>query len=254
MSYQEQASEEAPAEQAEGEAAETPATAPVPHHFRLEVDGDNIAWLAFDHADSGTNTLSEAVLEELDAHLGEAERLQPAGLVIHSAKPGGFIAGADVTEFTRLAGETEAYLKVQRGQAVMDRLAGLPFPSVALIHGFCLGGGAELALACRYRVAREDPETRIGLPEVRLGIHPGFGGTRRLPALVGDLTAMDLMLRGSAISARAAGRIGLVDHAVPERHLEKAARSLIREDPGARRPGWRQRAAGSWPLRRVVAP
>ena len=221
-------------------------------HWRLTVDDDHIAWLALDRSDSATNTLSEAVLDELDRRLTEAEQLGPTGLVIHSDKPSGFIAGADVTEFTALTDERTAFNKVKRGQALMDRIEALAFPSVAMIHGFALGGGLELALACRYRVAREDPGTRLGLPEVRLGIHPGFGGTVRLPRLVGAASAMDLMLRGATVSARAAARIGLVDHAQPERHLAKAARHLVRTDPGRHRPSQLKRLPGRWPIRPLL--
>ena len=164
--------------------------------WQLEIDADGIAWLSCDVPGSSANVLSATVLEALDAQLDDLEQRRPRGLVIRSGKAGGFIAGADVREFTRLATHAEALQVIRRGQAVFDRLAALPFPTLALIHGYCLGGGLELALACRYRVARDDTGTRLGLPEVRLGIHPGFGGTVRLPALVGSLPALDLMLTG----------------------------------------------------------
>lgn len=223
-------------------------------HWQVTLDGERIAWLALARTDSGTNTLSEAVLAELDQRLTEVERLAPAGLVIHSAKDAGFVAGADITELTGLTDQRAALDKVKRGQAIMDRIAGLAFPSVAMIHGFALGGGLELALACRYRVARDDPGTRLGLPEVRLGIHPGFGGTVRLPRLIGAAGAMDLMLRGATVSARAAARTGLVDHAQPQRHLAKAARHLVRADPGRHKPPQLRRLPGRRPIRWLVAP
>jgi 3-hydroxyacyl-CoA dehydrogenase/enoyl-CoA hydratase/3-hydroxybutyryl-CoA epimerase len=230
-------------------------------NWRLERDADDIAWLTLDCRDSGTNTLSAAVLEELSEVLDGLAASPPAGLVIQSAKANGFIAGADVKEFTTLADSESAATLIKRGQSVMDRLEALGFPSVALIHGFCLGGGLELALACRYRVADNDAATRLGLPEVRLGIHPGFGGTVRLTRLIGPLPAMDLMLSGRAVSARAAKKLGMVDHAVPARHLRQAARSLIAESPPRRRPNALHRLAGhrllrpaaAWYLRRQVA-
>jgi 3-hydroxyacyl-CoA dehydrogenase/enoyl-CoA hydratase/3-hydroxybutyryl-CoA epimerase len=134
---------------------------------------------------------------------------------------------------------------------VFDRLAGLPFPTVAVIHGHCLGGGLELALACRHRVAREDEGTRLGLPEVRLGIHPGFGGTVRLPALIGVLPALEMMLTGRSVSARQAHKLGLVDDIVPERHLLAAASACL-GTRRAHRPAWSKRLPGWWPLRPLV--
>ncbi len=208
-------------------------------HWKSETDADGIVWLHFDKAATGTNTLSGEVLTELDELLQEIAAGAPPGLVILSDKKNGFIAGADVKEFTNLSDTEDAHQLIRRGQGVFDRLAALPFPTVALIHGFCLGGGLELALACRYRVADEDPATRLGLPEIRLGIHPGFGGTLRATRLLGAPAAMDLMLTGRTISARAGKKIGLIDHAVPARHLHTAARSLIAKKPAAHQAkGW----------------
>lgn len=202
-----------------------------------EIDQDNIAWLHFAKQGTSTNVLSASVLEDFYKELlGLAER-EPRGLVILSDKTKGFIAGADVREFTQLENRDQALAAIQRGQEVFDRLAALPFPTVALIHGFCLGGGLELALACRYRVSRDDSATRLGLPEVKLGIHPGFGGSARLTNLVGALHAMDLMLSGRTVDGRTAARMGFVDHVVPDRHLKTAARTLILE------PGFTHRAS-----------
>ena len=120
---------------------------------------------------------------------------------------------------------------------MFDYLEALPFPTVALIHGFCLGGGLELALACRYRIARDDTATRLGLPEVRLGIHPGFGGSVRLTRLVGALHAIDLMLSGRAVNGRTAKRMGIVDYVLPERHMKTAALSMILDPPFPHRAG-----------------
>jgi len=209
-------------------------------NWRLERDDHDIAWLYIDKADAAANTLSAEVLEELNEILNQLKEDRPQGLVILSAKSSGFIAGADINEFTTLGGQSDAEALIGRGQAVLDRLAAMNMPTVALIQGFCLGGGMELALACRYRIADEDPKTKLGLPEVNLGIHPGFGGTVRLPPLVGAPAAMDMMLGGRALSARAAKKIGLVDYAVPARRLLDAARNVVLTSPAAKKlTGWK---------------
>jgi len=208
-------------------------------HWHWEKDSDGLVWLACDKADATTNVLSAAVLEELDTILTQLEQDKPRALVIYSAKKNGFIAGADISEFTTLKNESEATALIQRGQRVLDHLERLSFPTVAMIHGFCLGGGLELALACRYRVADDGEKTKFGLPEVNLGIHPGFGGTVRLPPLVGAPAAMDMMLSGRTVSAKAAKRMGLVDHAVPMRQLRLAASSTaLNPPPLAKAKGW----------------
>lgn len=204
-------------------------------HWRFDVDARNVAWLTLDKQDASTNVLSGDVLEELNRMLDEISAAAPAGMVIVSAKANGFIAGADVGEFTQLSDESEAAALVARGQSIFDRLEALPFPTVARIHGFCLGGGLELALACRYRIALDDPKTRLGLPEVLLGIHPGFGGTVRLTRLTGAPLAMDLMLSGRTLDARQALRSGVVDRVVPLRQLDRAVSSLaLRKGRGRR--------------------
>jgi len=223
------------------------------HHFRLETDHDAIVWLHMDKADAGTNVLGSEVLRELDRHLEAIASRTPRGLVILSDKANGFIAGADIHEFTRIRNEAEALELVRLGQSVFNRLAALGFPTVALIHGFCLGGGLELALSCRYRVALDAPGTRLGLPEVRLGIHPGFGGSVRLPPLVGGLKAMDMMLSGRSLDARQARRIGLIDQVVPQRHLRAAARRLVLDAPPQAKPGWRDRLSNHAVVRPLLA-
>jgi 3-hydroxyacyl-CoA dehydrogenase/enoyl-CoA hydratase/3-hydroxybutyryl-CoA epimerase len=200
-------------------------------HWHLKKDSDNIVWLHFDKADTGTNVLSGEVLEELNLILTEVTKENPSGLIILSDKPGGFIAGADIKEFTQLQDTSQAAELIMRGQSVLDRLEELPFPTVSLIHGFCLGGGLELAMACTYRVAEDDQRTRFGLPEVNLGIHPGFGGTVRLPRLVGTTAAMDMMLTGRTLDAKKAKKIGLVDFVTPSRHLKTRARMCVMTQP-----------------------
>ena len=219
-------------------------------NWHQERDENDVAWLYIDKADANANTLSADVLEELYEILGELQKDRPHGLVIASAKSSGFIAGADINEFTTLGGQKDAEDLISRGQAVLDRLAAMDMPTVAMIRGFCLGGGMELALACRYRVAEDDRRTKLGLPEVKLGIHPGFGGTVRLPPLVGAPAAMDMMLSGRTVNARAAKKMGLVDYAVPERRLKDAVMSLVLKSPTpAHVHGWK-----AWTNHNLVRP
>ena len=204
-------------------------------HWKLETDRDKLAWLSFDKQGASTNTLSQEALAELDAALEEVRSLAPRGLVIRSAKASGFIAGADVEEFTRIESPQDALALVRRGWDTFNKLAALPFPTVALIDGFCMGGGLELALACRYRIAVDQPGTRLALPEVMLGILPGWGGVKRLPRLVGPMAALDMLMTGRSVDARRARRMGLVDAAVPARIKENAARMTALEAPRPRR-------------------
>ena len=200
-------------------------------NWQIETDDAGITCLSINKADATTNVLSSEVMEELDQVLIEIGQAKPKGLLIKSAKPGGFIAGADVSEFGNIESRDQALEFIKRGQNILDRLEALPFPTVCLIDGFCVGGGLELALACRYRIATDERGTRLGLPEVLLGIHPGFGGTMRLNRLIGALSAMDLMLTGRTVDSRKAGKMGIVDHVVPKRHLHSAGIRLINEQP-----------------------
>ncbi len=222
-------------------------------HWKLDVDAENLAWLVFDRAETGTNTFSSEVLRELAQVAGHLAAMPPRGLAILSAKDNGFAAGADVQEFTTLKNADEAMAFINLGNEVFDAIAALPFPTAAMVHGFCMGGGTELALACRYRIADDAPGTRIGLPEVMLGIVPGWGGAKRLPPLVGAAPALDLMLTGRAIDARRAKRIGLVDAVTPRRHFENAARKTLLETPARGGPPL-SAAATNWPgIRTLVA-
>src|SRR5581483_2457796 len=204
-------------------------------HWKLETDRDKLAWLSFDKQGASTNTLSQEALAELDDAIDAARALAPRGLVIRSAKASGFIAGADVEEFTKIQSPQDALSIVRRGWDTFNKLAALPFPTVALIDGFCMGGGLELALACRYRIAVDQPGTRLALPEVMLGILPGWGGVKRLPRLVGPMAALDMLMTGRSVDARRARRMGLVDAAVPARIKENAARMTALEAPRPRR-------------------
>ncbi|MCP4764726.1 MAG: crotonase [Gammaproteobacteria bacterium] len=203
--------------------------------WQSRVDDDGILWLILDKQDTETNVLSTAVLEQLDGLVDEVVKSPPKAVVFRSAKTKGFIAGADVNEFLEVRSTQEALIMIKRGQTLFSRIAALPCPTIALIEGFCMGGGTELALACDYRVALDDGATRIGLPEVRLGIHPAYGGVVRATAIVNPLKSLELMLSGRALSARAARAIGLVDVAQPHRQIERAVRSIALSPPQKQR-------------------
>jgi 3-hydroxyacyl-CoA dehydrogenase / enoyl-CoA hydratase / 3-hydroxybutyryl-CoA epimerase len=219
--------------------------------WTLEQDAEGIAWLTLDKPDSSANTLSRAVLLELAERVSEIEQRRPRGVIVRSGKPSGFVAGADVREFTGFTTEAQAYEQVHMGQQLLGRIAALPCPTVAAIHGFALGGGLELALACRYRVAVGDARLTLGFPEVQLGIQPGFGGTVRGVRLLGVRAAMELMLTGKNVRADRALRIGLVDKLVSATELNSAARALVLEAPTPHRPPLPERAL-SWPLIRPL--
>jgi len=197
-------------------------------HWRWEKDRDGLIWLTFDKQGESANTFSKQALHELSACLAEIKSASPKGLIIRSAKEN-FIAGADVEEFTRFKSPEEALAFVRLGWDTLQQLADLPFPSTAMVNGFCMGGGLELALACRYRVALDEPKTRIAFPEVMLGIMPAWHGVQWLPKLVGPAAAFDMILTGKSVDAKRARRMGLVDEAVPLRVLENTARMVTLE-------------------------
>ena len=203
--------------------------------WTLEQDAEGIAWLTLDKPNTSANVLSAAVLTELNERLAELERAHPRGLILISGKKSGFIAGADIREFTGITDEAGGYALIRAGQLVFERLEALPCPTVAAIHGFALGGGLETALACRYRVAVADERLALGLPEVQLGLHPGFGGTVRSVRLLGVRPAMQLMLTGKPLRAKKALQLGLVDRLVSEPELRAAAREFVLKAPPPRR-------------------
>ena len=222
-------------------------------HWRWEKDRQDLVWLTFDKQGESTNTFSREALEELAAALEAIRAAAPRGLIIRSAKDSGFVAGADVEEFTRFKNADEAMAFVKLGWDVFGKLAALPFTTTALINGFCMGGGVELALACRKRVALDDPKTRFSLPEVMLGILPGWHGVQWLPKLIGPAAALDLLLTAKSVDARRAKRMGLVDEAVPLRIIENTARMVTLEGRPRRTPGFAQRLMLTGPGRRLVA-
>ncbi len=221
--------------------------------WRIERDADDIAWLCFDKAGASTNVLSGQVMLELGEQLGALAASPPRGLVIYSAKQSGFIAGADIKEFTALKTPQDAFQMIRRGQLVLEQLEKLPCSSVALINGFCLGGGLELALACRYRVGIDDDRLSLGLPEVKLGIHPGFGGTVRSTRLVGVTHAMSFMLNGRNVHAREALQMGLVDRLVTGDNAKQTARALLLNPPPVKSAPFGQKLLAFGPLRPFIA-
>src|SRR6266571_2235948 len=204
-------------------------------HWKLDSDGDGLAWLTLDRAGVSINSLSAEVLAELHSALSNLAAAPPKGLVIRSGKDSGFIAGADIEEFERVKTVDDAIALVKRGWDTYNELAAVPYPTLALIRGFCLGGGLELALACRYRVAVDEPGTRLGLPEVMLGIVPAWGGMRRLPRLAGAPAALDMLLTGKTIDARRAKKLGVADECVPTRIMMNTARGVLLAAPSPRR-------------------
>lgn len=200
-------------------------------NWKIEIDDENICWLHLDRAGSGTNVLNSEVLFELETIINDIRQDLPSGVVFLSDKKTGFVAGADVKEFTQLDSEQSALEVIQHAHRIFNSIEDLLCPTLALIHGFCFGGGLELALACRYRIADDDPKTRLGLPEVKLGIHPGFGGSVRAIESMGVMAAMGIMLSGRNLNSRTAKRQGLIDYVVPKRHFQNAARSLIKDRP-----------------------
>lgn len=205
--------------------------------WMLQVDADRIAWLTCDTPETSTNVLSAPVLRDLSTQLKDIAAVRPAGVVICSAKPNGFIAGADIKEFLKIRTPEDGYALIRSGQMILQELADLPCPSVAALHGFALGGGLELALACTYRVGADDPSLSLGLPEVLLGIHPGFGGTVRTVQLIGARSALDLMLKGKPYKGSRALAAGLIDELVPPAALrERAKARLLTSPPRATAP------------------
>jgi 3-hydroxyacyl-CoA dehydrogenase/enoyl-CoA hydratase/3-hydroxybutyryl-CoA epimerase len=222
-------------------------------NWKLNVDGDHLAWLYFDRAGSTTNTFSKEALRELGQVADHLKSMPPKGLAILSAKDNGFAAGADIEEFTSFKEADEAIAFTALGNEVFDKIDALPFPTLALVHGFCMGGGTELALACRYRVMDDGPKTRMALPEVMLGIVPGWGGARRMPKIIGAAPALDLMLTGRGVDARRAKKLGLVDAVTPRRHFENAARQILGNPPPRAHPKL-SAAVTDWPgVRNLVA-
>jgi 3-hydroxyacyl-CoA dehydrogenase/enoyl-CoA hydratase/3-hydroxybutyryl-CoA epimerase len=216
----------------------------------MEYDAEGIAWVVFDDPESKVNVLGTEQMRQLDAVLDELYKRKPKAVVFISAKPGIFIAGADINELQRIHDASLGADLSRAGHRIFAKIERLGVPTVAAIDGACLGGGCELAVACRYRVAADGPKTQIGLPETQLGIIPGWGGSQRLPRLIGLGAALDIICAGKSVSADKARRIGLVDAAVPSVVLrETATRLALGQQRVKRKSLWTQ---NWWPMRRFI--
>ena len=220
--------------------------------FRVEPAETGAVLLVFDHPTRTINVLDEAALTDFNVALVEIERLKPTGVILTSGKSGSFIAGADLQSIGAITDRTRVLELIRLAHGAFTRLAALPCPTVAAIDGVCLGGGTELALACDSRVTAEEPRTQIGLPETLLGIFPGFGGTTRLPRLIGLAGALDLILTGRSLDARRAEKLGLIARAVPGawlmEHAQRRLAELAKRPARRRRDAWRAKSLPAWLL------
>jgi 3-hydroxyacyl-CoA dehydrogenase/enoyl-CoA hydratase/3-hydroxybutyryl-CoA epimerase len=223
-------------------------------NWRLEFDIDGVGWLTIDRAGESTNSLSREVFSELEDIVSLLEKEPPRGLVLQSGKQGTFIVGADVREFDQVESAKEAEIFIREAHALLDRIEALPFPTAVIIDGYCLGGGLELALCFDYRIARNDDRTRLGFPEVKLGIYPGFGGSARSTRLMGGFQAMQIMLTARMLRAHQAKGIGLVDQLVgPHGGLRWAGRRAVLKGRKSRGPGLLAKLTNYGPVRKFLA-
>ena len=226
-------------------------------HIQLNKDEHGIVWLVLDVQDKGANILSPEVLQEIDLACSEIEHLAAKGVILCSNKNSGFIAGADIERFKGTVGAESnmdlALEYIQQGQQVCNSVEDIAVPTVALIDGFCMGGGTEISLACDYIIMSDNPKTRISLPEIKLGIHPGFGGTVRSIKRLGILKAMPMMLTGRSFNGRSAKKMGLADYCVPMRQLKNTAIYVALTQPAKKSVPRHIRLLEKSPLRKLVA-
>jgi 3-hydroxyacyl-CoA dehydrogenase/enoyl-CoA hydratase/3-hydroxybutyryl-CoA epimerase len=223
-------------------------------HWNLETDSDGVAWLRIDKADSSANVLSTEVMMELDTVLKALQASTPRGFVVYSGKANGFVMGADINEFTAIDTTERAFEVTRLGQQLFDRIEALDCPTVAALNGFTMGGGLELAMAFDYRVALAGKKKVLGLPEVKLGLHPGFGGTVRAVQLCGVRPAMQLMLTGSPVTVEKGKRIGLVDRIATEDNWRQVVRGLVASRPAKQKPPLVERILNLPLLRPFIKP
>ncbi|MCG8371303.1 MAG: 3-hydroxyacyl-CoA dehydrogenase NAD-binding domain-containing protein [Proteobacteria bacterium] len=221
-------------------------------HWKTDTDDNGVFWLCIDKAEADANVLSTDVLTELNDILDELAADPPAGLVLYSGKDGSFIMGADIGEFTTIESAGRAFELTRLGQQLFDRIEQLPCPTVAVVNGHCLGGGLELVMAFDYRIGPDTDSRIFGLPEVKLGLHPGFGGTVRAVNLCGVRAGMQLMLTGNPVNAKKARGIGLIDRIAGEDDWRHVAAALIDERPPQSRAPFVDRLMGLAPLRPLV--
>lgn len=197
-------------------------------HFTVEIDSKNVVTVSLCVFDRPINVLDWCVMNELDTILGEIEQCKEArAVVFRSHKESGFLAGADVHGIAKITSPEEVRRLVSFGQGIFSRIEWLAIPTIAVIHGPCLGGGLEWALACDYRIARSNSSTQLGLPEIKLGLIPGWGGTQRLPRLVGVRSSLEMILQGQTVDAKQARKIGLVHRAIEPEHWDQEVSEFI---------------------------
>lgn len=223
-------------------------------HWRLEQDMDDVCWLTLDRAEESVNSLSQEVLTELERIVGTLESEPPRGLVMQSGKKNSFIVGADVREFDQVSNAEEAAGFMREAHKLFDRVEALPFPTAVTIDGYCLGGGLELALCFDYRIARNNDSTRLGFPEVQLGIYPAFGGSMRSVRQMGGFQALQLMLTTRMLRAPQARALGLVDELTgPHSELRWAARRAVLQGRKSKGPGLAAKLSNLGPARKFLA-
>lgn len=221
-------------------------------HWKMETDEAGIAWLCIDKADAKANVLSSDVLMEFNEIMDTVTAAPPTGLVLYSGKPGSFVMGADISEFTSIETAEKAFELTRLGQQLFDKLEALPCPTVAAINGVCLGGGLEMVMACDYRIGPEGDSRILGLPEVKLGLHPGFGGTVRAVNFCGVRAGMQLMLTGNPVNAGKALKIGLIDRIAGDDAWRSVAEALIATTPPKQKAPLVDRLMSLRPLRPLV--
>jgi len=226
-------------------------------NINLNTDENNIIWLSIDVKKEKTNVITPELIKELSDACDTIKTSGAAGLIIHSGKSSGFIAGADIKGFQGLSadknGQQQALKFIRMGQAMCQQIEDLPMPTLAMIKGFCMGGGLEMALSCDYIITDDMPSTKLALPEIKLGIHPGFGGTVRSIRRMGVLQAMPIMLTGRNLIPQQAKKAGLIDYCVPLRQLKTTAIQTILKKPAKQKPAKYLKLLETAPLRRIIA-
>ena len=226
-------------------------------NLNISSDDHKIAWLTLDVKGEAANVIGPELIEEMNFAIDEIKATNPKGMIINSGKSNGFIAGADVKKFegmTNSESDRELALSfIHMGQALCQKIEDLPFPTLAMVKGFCMGGGLEIALSCDYIVTDDSPSTKLSLPEIQLGIHPGFGGTVRSIRRMGILKAMPIMLTGRNLVPRQAKKMGLTDYCVPLRQLKSTAIQTILRKPTKQQAPKSAKLLELSPMRKVIA-
>ena len=227
------------------------------NNLTISNDEHNIAWLTLDVKGESANVIDPELIEEMNAAINEIKATNPKGMIINSGKASGFVAGADVKKFEGMtSSESDRALAlnfIHMGQALCQKIEDLPFPTLAMVKGFCMGGGLEIALSCDYIVTDDSPSTKLSLPEIQLGIHPGFGGTVRSIRRMGVVKAMPIMLTGKNLVPRQAKKIGLTDYCVPLRQLKATAVQTILRKPAKQQAPKSATLLETSPMRKVIA-